>query len=136
MNSFNRQNLPGLKIDMQNALNEVAKKHGLASITVNPGGSFTETTFDLKIQARTIAQSVDPNFIQHQKSIAAMYNLPENTVGRRFTSNGQHFEVVKIDTKKPKFPIIANLVVENKITTKGYKFTVPRIKQLFEQFGA
>lgn len=136
MNAFNRQNLQTLKIEIQNALNEVAKKHGLANISLAPGGKFTETTFDIKLQARTIAQAVDPTFINRQTSIAGMYGLPTDTIGRRFKSNGQNFEVVRIDTKKPKFPIIANLVENDKMTTKSYKFTVPRITQLFQQFGA
>lgn len=63
MKSFNRQNLPELKIDIQNALNEVAKKHGLDNITLAPDGKFTDTTFDIKLQAVTIPQSIDATFI-------------------------------------------------------------------------
>jgi hypothetical protein len=132
---FNKPNLKVLGADIQLALDEVAKKHGLFSIKIK-GGTFSSTCFGTRLEARTCDQLQDKNFIATQKSVFSMYGLPDNSVGRRFDSAGQTFEIHHFDTKKYKMPVIAMRVDNGKVTTHGYKFSVERVKRFLETQGA
>lgn len=108
---FEKGNLGGLRIEIQNALNEIAKKNGLSELRLG---------------------SIDPVFLEQQKRACAIYGLPSDTLGRQFTSNGMSFQVTRVDTKKPKFPVIAKSLSDG----KSYKFTVPSTKANFAKQGA
>jgi len=134
---FNKQTLGVLRNEIQNALNDIAKKHGLSSIDMkNISYNAEGTSFTTKLEARTLAKSIDPSFLQSQKRLFRMYGLPEDSIGRQFQSGNQTFQITSFDSKKPKFPVLAKLVVGGRITERGFKFPIERAKSLLEKFGA
>lgn len=133
---FNKQNLNVLAADIQEALNAVAKKHGLDSIKLSTGGSYTGTSFTTKLEARTIAKAADPTFLRIQESLLRQLDLPGDSIGRKFTSLGQTFEIDRIDSKKWKKPVIAYLVVGGNKTEKGYKFGADQVRRALQTQGA
>jgi hypothetical protein len=84
----------------QAELNEVAKRFGLTAITIESECKFSNTTFQMKVTARTIAQAEDPNFLRIQKSLLFQLGLPDNSIGRQFVSQGKTFQITRIDAKK------------------------------------
>lgn len=138
MKQFTKQNLLGLKAEIQAALNEVAKRNGLDSIKLNPAGTFNHagTVFNCKFEARTVGKAEDPSYLSAQQMYLRRLDLPTDSIGRQFTSLGQTFQIDRIDPKKWKMPVIAMLVENGKVTTRGYKFAAERIKKVLETQGA
>jgi hypothetical protein len=130
MKTLDKQNLQVLKNDILNALNDVAKKHGLAGIDI-VSGSYSPSQYTARISFRTLAQEQDP-FIQGKLS---RLGLPSDSIGRQFVSLGQTFQIARIDTKKPKFPVIAKLVVGGTVTEKSFKFQAASAKRLLEKYA-
>lgn len=120
----------------QAELNEVAKRFGLTAITIENGGKFSDTTFQMKVTARTVAQAEDHNFLRNQKSLLFQLGLPDNSIGRQFVSQGKTFQITRIDAKKWKMPVIATECFSGKPTGRSFKFTVDPIKRYFETHGA
>lgn len=136
INQFNRPTCAAFRQQLQAELNEVAKKFGLTAITIEPGGRFNDTTFSMKIVARTVAQTEDPNFLFNQKHLLFQLGLPDNSIGRQFVQGGRTFQITRIDAKKWKMPVIAALVIGGKPSSKSFKFTAEPIKRYFENHGA
>lgn len=131
---FNRQNLApeGLvRQEIKIALDAVAKKLGIESLSLG-NITFLANSFHGKLEARLVKREQDPDFIAKMRRSILIYGLPSDTIGRQFVNLGQTFQVDRIDTKKPKFPIIAHDIN----TKRGYKFTVDQVKRAFEKHGA
>jgi hypothetical protein len=72
--------------------------------------------------------SVSPGQEEEYKFFALRNQLPQNLIGQNFLLEGQNFIITRIETRNPKYPIIA-LCKEN---NKYYKFSVQRIKELLD----
>jgi hypothetical protein len=123
MKLFDKKELGILRNDIQNALNEVAKTHG---ISLNMGSiSFTQTQLITKITGRTSSYGIngsDRVIDTKTRLDLARLGLPSDLIGKEFTSNGTKFTVTELSSRRPKFPVSAKS--EN---GKDYKFTVASI---------
>ena len=133
---FNNPTCSAFRRELQAELNEVAKKFGLTAITIENGGKYSNTTFQMKITARTIAQQEDPNFLIVQKHLLSRLGLPDNSIGRQFVSQGKTFQITRIDAKKWKMPVIATHCIGGKPTGRSFKFPEDVVKRYFENHGA
>ena len=106
------------------------------NITIENGGKYSNTTFQMKITARTIAQQEDPNFLIVQKHLLSRLGLPDNSIGRQFVSQGKTFQITRIDAKKWKMPVIATHCIGGKPTGRSFKFPEDVVKRYFENHGA
>jgi len=133
---FNKPNLRTLSEDIQIALNEVAKKHGLHSIKLSSGGTFSPSSFTTKFEARTCEKKVDPLFIEAQERMLVLLGLPKDAIGRQFISGGMTFQIDRIDPKKYKMPVIAMKVENGTVTTRGFKFQAERVASMLQKQGS
>lgn len=78
-------------------------------------------TTQMSVKTLEKTESVDNVF----KSVCARLGFTQNIIGMKFESTGGIYEIVDIQTKNRKYPIIA-------VSPKGtrFKYTVPHIKKL------
>jgi hypothetical protein len=100
--------LASLRIEMNEALAAVAKKHGIA---ISVGScSFTDATATYKLLIADGAQ--DGESAQHVKaradfkSHAMMFGLDPDWLGATFLSNGTTYTIVGLYPKKRKQPVV------------------------------
>ena len=133
---FNNSTCNSFRPQLQADLDVIAKKYGLNTISIEPSGKYTDNSFTLKITARTVSKKEDPFFLRNQARALQMLGLPDNSIGRQFSSNGSIFQIDRIDPKKYKMPVIAYKVVGGKVTDRCFKFSSEVVKRYFEQHGA
>ena len=125
MATIDRDLLKNLRNEINAALVDVATKHG---ITVNCGNATYNTnqaTFKLDIRAVAEDGKVyDPKASAFIK-FATAYGMEPEDLNTTFTTNGDTFEVVGLDTKRSKYPII----VKNVKTNKMYCYTAETVNR-------
>lgn len=130
MKQFNKVNLEIMRNEIEGALNQIAEKHGLDSLTIR-GMTYSREgdRFTTKIEGKiSTPESIERNKRQDEE-LLELFGLPKDTIDRKFNSNGQDFKVIRIDGRKPKFPIIATCFQDG----KTYKFPADRVKMLLAQ---
>ena len=105
--SFDRQNLPGLRRDIDEALKAVADKHG---ITFAIGRiTFSGSEFRAKMTANTgssadMDQAKAFGTVADLARLSSMHNLPEDLLGRKITVRGSHFTISGVKLSRRKYP--------------------------------
>ena len=123
LKEFNRQNLKGFAADVEKAVTAVAQKYGVA--VTGAAGRFSPHECTKKFEFNTGAQSGETGVdVKYKANIvyADAYGMPhikETDYNKLFTSQGQTYRFVGINTKGRRFPIIA----QNMSTKKYHKFT-------------
>lgn len=102
------------------ALEKIAKKYGV-TIKSN-GGTLGDNDFSMKMKVELVNVTK-----QYSPWIYTALNLPEDVIGKTFVNRGVNFTITELNTRSPKFPVIA--VDEN---GKGFKFTTDSIKTLLK----
>ncbi|OQA45812.1 MAG: hypothetical protein BWY47_01922 [Bacteroidetes bacterium ADurb.Bin302] len=117
--------LRAMRDDITKALEPVVKKYGLSSLTAgNASYSPDGSTFTYKINGVSDAQVEEVKNDEKNKKYAKMLGLPEDAVGRTFTSGGETFKITRIDINKPKYPIIATKLGNS----KSYKLPISMVR--------
>lgn len=123
-----RAELKIFRVDIQEALNSVAEKHGLkidtGSCTYNLGQGFT-----MKIEASlinedgTVMSKEAKTFLQ----FAHLLGMPEDLLGQTFVQRGEEYTLKGYNPRARKFPFLAD-------NAKGetYKFTEEAIRMHFK----
>lgn len=120
---FNRQNLKGFTADLEKAITPIAEKYGLA--VKGASGNFSPNQFSKKFEFFTGAKAGENGVdVKYKANItyADLYGMPqikETDYNKLFTTQGQSYRFVGINTKGRRFPIIA----QNMSTKKYHKFT-------------
>ena len=113
--------------EMQDALDRIKEKYNLASLSVG-ATRYNAFSFTTKVEGK-IDHELERSFKNHEAEYFAQSNgLPPNIINHKFKSGGISFTIIKVETRNPKYPIIA-YCQENK---KNYKFTVEAIKKLLD----
>lgn len=112
INTFDKQNLKSVRIDIDAALKTVADKYGikLSIGTIR----FDGNQFNTKLSAAT------DTAISATIAVNEMFGLAP--IGTRFIAQGVIFEVTKHEPSRPKYPIVAK-----RSNGKLYKFTNQRV---------
>ena len=117
---FDRNLAKKIQEEASLALEKVAKKYG---VTIkNNGGTLGENDFIMKMKIEVVGtvKKYDPY-------IYRALGLPENIIGKTFVNRGSKFTITELNTRAPKFPVIAK-----DETGKGYKFTTTAVKTLLK----
>ena len=125
---FGKEELHFLRVEIQNALDKIKSKYGLSELnleTIN----FTRSTFNAKIIGAIQVADTNDFEMNEVKFFAMRHGLPLNIIGCGFMLNGDIYNILSIEFKNRKFPIIAKC----KDHSSSYKFTVTHIKKLLEQ---
>lgn len=128
--TFDKPTLRTIDAEIQAALNVVAAKFGI-TISLR-GGSFSPTVCNTKIEIKSASHGVagaDPIKDSRNKMTAMMLDLPEDIVGKTFEQirpggGKDTFTITGLDSKKPKYPVIATSSRDN----KSYKFTAGSVR--------
>lgn len=113
MTSLTRSDVAQLRIEIDAALAEIAKRHNLLISLGNCRFTSTEARFS-KITARTQELNLAPGTnvlsvskLEEQDYLAryAAYGLPANSLHRKFTVNGKVFEITGLKPSRKKYPV-------------------------------
>ena len=103
-----------LRTDIDKALEPIVKKYGLSSIKAG-NASYSSNSFTIKVEGVLDGNAKSEQDAKMSNYYAGMLGLPKDIVGKRFIQQGTEFEVVLIDPKKPKFPVIAKRSFDGKM---------------------
>lgn len=105
---FNKETCRALREEIQEALDAIAARHGLESIQLGNIG-LESAMFKAPVVAKVKAE-LNP-VKQRTNAINSEYlGYSDNIVGLEFAHQGKTFRVLDIDLKKPKYPIICQIV--------------------------
>lgn len=110
MKTFDGTNLTSLRDDIESALAAVAEKHNIVIRTGS--GSYTSTTFDLKLKMSVKLDGVadelnSPEAAEFMKW-AKVYGFDSDDLGRTFVLHGKPFKLIGLRRKNRSYPIIAS----------------------------
>lgn len=126
MKEFTKKNLKALRIDVNNALVDVAKKHGIELKLGNT--NYLTSEANLKLKATIIGAETEEekaykfNITWHKDATGD--SLPE--FGAIFGLGSKRFKIIGWNTRAPKYPI--NGIEQS--SGKTYKFTVDQLKNV------
>lgn len=126
MTKITRATCKNIRTDLDVALAEVAKKHGLSARSLS--GSFDDDTFTVRCEFATVGDdgSVNDKGANDFRRYAPQFGLPADALGQTFVSpKSGPMKIVGLKPRSPKFPVIA----EDE-SGKRYKFTADSVKQL------
>ncbi len=130
LKNFGHQEISQLSLEIQNALDVIKNKYGLAELSF---GSiwFNPFSFTAKLTASLPEhQHLAETFaLEEAKYFAVQNGLPENLLQKKFVNNGKTHTIFRIETRNPKYPIITKCSEDG----KNYKFTVQIIKEILER---
>lgn len=96
---FNKAEFAIFRKDVEEALEEVAKKHG---ITIESGKiKYQEYDFTMELKAKKVNEGAD---VQKEKfeRLCSLYGFAPEQYKVEFVSNGKLFQLVGFNTNKPK----------------------------------
>ena len=126
MKEFNRTTLGLLRQQIETALNKIAQDNGLNSLSIGNMSYSPDGKATCKLTA-TIGNNLVGKNAVNKDTMAMylqMYGLPEDTIGKEFTSNGRTFKITDVNPNRPKFPISATCIQDG----RGYKFPTDQVK--------
>lgn len=119
---FDRTNLKTLRIEIENALSTVAKKHSIALRlgAISYSGEEFHTKLEAVIQSKgdsglTVKQI---QAIKNVKQYGSLYNVSEADLNRLFPQGDRLFKFVGLMPSRPKYPVLG----EDVKTGKVFKF--------------
>lgn len=103
--SFDKTNARALGMEIEAALGEIAKKHG---VTIEYGGGRLEDIeFTLKLRIKVadpkIAEAAERREFE---SLAPLYHMPRDAYGKTFMANGTQYKLVSIEPGRSKYPFV------------------------------
>lgn len=103
------------------AISQIEKEENVKIEFSSVRFNVAQYTTQMSVKTLEKTESVDNVF----KSLCARLGFTQNIIGMKFESTGGIYEIVDIQTKNRKYPIIA-------VSPKGtrFKYTVPHIKKL------
>lgn len=122
---FTREHCKSLREEIDQALSELASKHG---INIKTGSAtFSDSNVTFKLELATLAQNgtVMTKEAEALKLYATIIGLPSDALGKQFMSQGKMFELIGYKPKATKYPLIAKCL----LTGQKYKFTTDSVKR-------
>lgn len=110
---FDKPTCRTLAKDIEAALAEVAKKHG---VTIQyAGGRFQDTSLAMKLEVKVADPEVQAKAAQIEfASLAPLFRLTGAHYGREFTAQGKRYRLVGFQPRKRKYPIRAHDIAAGK----------------------
>nr|MBC8394924.1 hypothetical protein [Deltaproteobacteria bacterium] len=114
---FNRQALDVIMDEIERAIGPIKDKYGLNELSIE-SVSFSDFSFQAKFTGKIAGSEAQELDDLEAKFFALHHGLPEDILKREFTSRGEVFSVVRIETRNFKYPVIARCQHDG----KTYKF--------------
>lgn len=117
-----------IRIDIQQALDELATKHNLSKLSLG-NIRYGTTSFTSKIEAeRTITGTNNPATKQEKTAstldlMCRLIGLDTSNITKTFVVNGHPTRIVEIKPKRPVYPIIVQVVGKE----AAYKLSVKQL---------
>ena len=125
---FDRQSIAILTEEIDKALNEIRIKFGLEELVVNSVKA-DSISMTAKLSGRVSGDHAE-NYEYNMAVLFADYNgLPADLLKQEFISNGRGYAIIRIETRNPKYPILARGLLDNLM----YKFSVAQVKEALER---
>lgn len=124
---FERQEIAVLRSEIQSALDRIKNRFGLTDLSIGTI-TFTPFYFTAKIAAAVpeYKEFAETYATEEAKYFAMQHGLPQDILQHKFINGGRHYSVVRIETRNPKYPVIAKCSEDG----KNYKFSVQIIKEI------
>lgn len=132
--------LQALRTDLEAAMAEVAKKHGIVLRVGNC--SFTETTAKFALEVAALGEGEESGDVAtlrarqdwktNEKYLTAMYGLKPEWLGQSFTYGGKTYTVLGLMPKRQKYPVY----VRNESEGKNVLLTAEGVVGGFAKKGA
>jgi hypothetical protein len=107
MHTFDKTAVITLRAEIEQALQTVAAKHGIAIKAGNASYSGTNVQIKLEMSVKDASGVTQTKEVSDFKLLAARYGLKPEDLGRTFTVRGKTFTLAGIDRKSFKYPILA-----------------------------
>lgn len=116
--------LRALANEIEDALQDIAKKHNVSIKRGN--GSYGETNATLKLEISDISENgtVLDKEAETFLSMATIYGFKPDDLNKVFTSNGSKYSISGLNTRRSKYPISAIRLSDG----GKYKFTATSVK--------
>lgn len=117
--------------DVLAALDEVAKKHGVAFS--NRGGNFSAENLTIRLEAAVVNPdgTVSTRNAKTFEGLAPMYGLKPEWLNQTFVSGGNEFTIIGLNTRRSKNPVECRKTSNQKI----YIFRAETVKNLMALAG-
>lgn len=119
METFTKSNVKQIASEIEDAVQEIAKKYNINMKSA--GGSFSGIDCTLKLKLRIMGEVAEKKYANDAK----LLGLPADIIGKTFNLRASTYTIKRVDLNKIKYPVIA----ENQ-NGKSFKFGVEDIKQL------
>lgn len=127
---FTRQEISILHKEIKSFLDRLKEDYGLAGLSID-SLNYSPFSFSAKITGTVHEHSAfaDTWAREESKYFAVTHGLPEDILQKSFISNGRHYTITRIETRNPKYPIIASCAEDG----KSYKFEVLHVKEIIDR---
>jgi hypothetical protein len=126
MNEFNKATVRQISNEIETAIQEVAKKHGI--ILKRGNCRFSSSTFSLKIEAAVVAQdgTVQSKERKDFEFFAKFIGLDPSILDKTFTLSGKRYKVTGYLPRSKRYPILC----QDLQTGRGIKFPIETIQSV------
>jgi phage pi2 protein 07 len=127
---FGRQEIMVIRSEIQSELDRLKNKFGLTQLSLGTI-TFNEFSFTAKISATLPEQRIfaETYTAEEAKYFALQNGFPEDILQKKFISNGKHHSIIRIETRNPKYPVIAYCEEDG----RKYKFSIQQIKEFLSR---
>jgi len=108
MKKFDEQTLPIVRSDIEEALNAIAKKHGMTklsigTITYDPDGSNFRTRLEGMLPLSAAQKDIED---EREQDLFEMLEMPRDSRGKEITIDNRKFRIIGVNPKRPKYPVL------------------------------
>lgn len=119
MNRFDKDNVRTLRQDIETALREVAKQHG---VTFNVGRiTYDAQTFGARLKCVNADNLIDVEKLEWDKN-CYKYNFNKADRGKQFDSKGQRYIILGVRPTRRKYPILCRNMQTGKETLFNHHY--------------
>jgi len=127
---FTRQAVKLISDELDKALEGIREQYGLRELQVESVHFFPDSmTMKIKGTAVPGKDSYVTDYREAEQRFFLQHNeLPETMMAMEFLWGGRLFKVDRIETRNPKYPILATCLDDG----KTYKFSVEQVKRVIQ----
>jgi hypothetical protein len=126
---FDKINLSAIRADIDAALAEVAKKHGISLRAAS--AKYADSNFTMKVEGATLDESGKASLREAEdfRRYASLIGLKNEDLGREFlTPKGKRYRLVGFRAKSRKFPMLCEDLSDGKLYCLPEKVVVDVLK--------
>ena len=130
---FTRESVKLISDEIDKALDVIREAYGLKELYLE-SVNFMLDSMTVKLKGRTYPEKdtlVTDYREAETKFFLERFELPDDFLQMQFIMGGKHYMVERIETRNPKYPVIAQCLDDG----KNYKFSVEQMKRVIQNTG-